>query len=431
MTSARTDRSTHRQDVALFRYAVIAPLLSLEAGSSHARALRQQAARRWSIPGSTRTRVAANTIRDWIRIYHSHGFDGLLPRQRADASKTRRMDVETIEALLAIKRADPGLSVRMVIEKARSTGAVAAGVPLPPTTVHRLFTNEGVMDMERRAPVERRRFSYAWAGELWMSDVMHGPKIRDRRGRKRKSYLISFLDDATRLVPYSAFCFSEATPDFLQVLRQAVLRRGRPVRLYVDNGAAYTSRQTALVCARLGIALIHARPRSPTGKGKQERYFRTLRHQFLSGVTPADLCDLAALNRRLQAWVEGDYHCRPHRGIDGLTPLDKWARTSEQVRYLDPYHDLEDLFLFEDQRRVYADCTVRLDSRIYEVEAALVGQKVTLRYDPAAPADRPLKVVWNGSDAGLARPVDVTANAHRFDPSHGGIRFTKPQDDDA
>lgn len=271
MTSARTDRSTHRQDVALFRYAVIAPLLSLEAGSSHARALRQQAARRWSIPGSTRTRVAANTIRDWIRIYHSHGFDGLLPRQRADASKTRRMDVEipdveTIEALLAIKRADPGLSVRMVIEKARSTGAVAVGMPLPPTTVHRLFTNEGVMDMERRAPVERRRFSYAWAGELWMSDVMHGPKIRDRRGRKRKSYLISFLDDATRLVPYSAFCFSEATPDFLQVLRQAVLRRGLPVRLYVDNGAAYTSRQTALVCARLGIALIHARPRSPTGR---------------------------------------------------------------------------------------------------------------------------------------------------------------------
>ena len=428
MTGARTDRSTHRQEVALFRYTVIAPLLVLEAASPQlAQTLRQQAARSWSIPGSTRTRVAVSTIRDWMRIYRSHGFDGLLPKPRADMAKTRRMDVETSETLLAIKREHPGLSVRKVIEKARKSGAVAADTPLPPTTVHRLFANEGLMDMARSAPVERRRFSYAWAGELWMSDVLHGPRVRDQGGRARKTYLISTLDDATRVVPYSAFCFSETTSDFLQVLRQAVLRRGLPVRLYVDNGAAYTSRQAALVCAKLGIALIHARPGNPAGKGKQERYFRTLRHRFLAGLEPADLCDLATLNRRLQAWVEGDYHCMPHRGIDGLTPLDKWAQTGERVRYLDLHHDLDDLFLFEARRRVYTDCTVRLHSRIYEVDAALVGQRVTLRHDPTAPADRPLKVVWNGSDAGLARPVDVTANAHRFDPGHGGIRFTKPE----
>ena len=124
--------------------------------------------------------------------------------------------------------------------------------------------------------------------------------------------------------------------------------------------------------------------------------------------------------------MEGEYHCTPHRGIDGLTPLDKWAQTGERVIYPDLHDDLDDLFLFEDERRVYRDCTVRLQGRIYEVDAALVGQKVTLRYDPTAPASRPLKVVCTGSDAGLAHPVDTTANAHRFDPDHGGVRFTRP-----
>ena len=368
-------------------------------------------------------------MRDWIRIYRIHGFDGLLPKPRTDVSKPRRMDVETIETLLAIKRGHPELSVRKVIEQARDSGAVATDAPLPPTTVHRLFTSEGMMDMTGTVPVQRRRFSYAWAGELWMSDVMHGPRVRDQGGRARKTYLINMLDDATRLVPYSAFCFSEATPDFLQVLRQAILRRGLPVRLYVDHGASYRSRQTALVCAKLGIALIHARPRSPAGKGKIERYHRTLRRSLLSGIERGDLRDLASLNRRLQAWVEGEYHCRPHRGIDGLTPLDKWAQTSERVTYPDLHDDLDDLFLFEQERRVYRDCTVRLHGRIYEVDAALVGQKVTLRHDPTAPVSRPLKVVCAGSDAGLAHPVDTTANAHRFDPGHGGIRFAKPEDD--
>jgi len=83
---------------------------------------------------------------------------------------------------------------------------------------------------------------------------------------RRKTYLIAFLDDATRVVPYCAFTFAENTQAFLPVFKQALLRRGIPQRLYVDNGANYRSRQLALVCARLGVALIHARPHQPQGK---------------------------------------------------------------------------------------------------------------------------------------------------------------------
>ena len=323
MTNDKTDKSRHRQDVALFRYRVIAPLLSLEAGSeAFRRTMKEQADRRWVIPGSSRRRVAANTIRGWLRIHRDHGFDGLLPKPRKDASKPRRMDVETIETLLTIKRDHPGLSVRKVIEKAREDGAVADDIPLPATTVHRLFSREGLMDMTDRVPVERRRFSYERAGELWMSDVLHGPRIRDdRTGRKRKTYLVSFIDDCSRVVPYSAFCFSESTPDFLQVLRQALMRRGCPGQSFTsDNGASYRSRQTSLVCAKLGIALIHARPRSPAGKGKIERYFRTLRGQFRRKHSIAD--DSCSRPRHTQPQAprvgrDANTIARPTGGIDG------------------------------------------------------------------------------------------------------------------
>src|SRR5690606_17078867 len=104
------------------------------------------------------------------------------------------------------------------------------------------------------------------AGDLWMSDVMYGPKIRDAR-RQRQTSLIAFIDDATRVVPFAVFTFSEGAITYLSVLEQALRRRGIPKRLYGDNGAAFRSKQLAVVCAKLGIALIHAKPYKPQGKG--------------------------------------------------------------------------------------------------------------------------------------------------------------------
>ena len=183
--------------------------------------------------------------------------------------------------------------------------------------------------------------------------------------------------------------FSESTTAFLPVLKSALTRRGLPLRLYVDNGANYRSHQLALVCAKLGIALIHARPWQPAGKGEIERFFRTLRAAWLERLDADATLSLEALNRSLWAWVEGEYHQSPHRGIDGRTPLEQWALAGENVRYPGPDLDLDDLFLFEAKRRVMKDRTVSLHGRLYEVDAILVGQSITLRYDPQAPASRP------------------------------------------
>lgn len=401
-----------RRDVALFRCGLIADLPLLPAGSREiAAGLRDRAARDHAIPGTRRTRVGERTMRDWMRLYRSGGFDALLPKRRRDGGRPRRLTVDAAEALIAAKRENPAFSVRDAIARVREDGEVPADMPLPPSTVHRLLSREGLTGGgAAAAPQDRRRFERPNAGDLWMSDVMHGPKCGDGRGRRRKAYPVAFIDDCSRVIPHAAFAFSGNTAAFLPVFRTALLKRGFPERPYVDNGANFRSRHLALACARLGVVPIHARPYRAAGKGKTGRWFRTVRQSVLARRGDGDTRDIGALNRRLHAWIEGGYHMRPHRGLGGMTPLDRWSATAGDVRYPDPRLDLDDLFPFEARRRVARDRTVSLRSRLHGVDPALVGETVTLRFDPAAPA-RPLKVVHDGGDAGLATPLDAHANA--------------------
>ncbi len=401
------DKDLQRQ-IALFRYGVIADLVHLPRGYRGIGArLKAKAALTYAIPGSNRDRVAVNTMRGWLSHYRAGGFEALYPKRRADRGRARRLPEPVVQRLVELKRERPTRSVRQVIEAARKDGIE---LPLAPATVHRLLERAGALGPagETASGQDRRRFAYREAGELWMADVMHGPKVR--RGRqRRKTYLIALLDDATRVAPYAAFAFSEAAKMFLPVLKQAIARRGIPLRLYVDNGSTFRSRQLALVCAKLGIALIHGRPYQPAGRGKIERFFRTVRGWL--GNLPEEAAEgLGPLNRALWAWVEGNYHQRPHRGLKGRSPLEQWALSADRVRYPEPGLDLEDLFLFEARRRVMKDRTVSLHGRVYEVDALLVGLPVTLRYDPDAPPARPLKVLHDDTEAGQATLLDAYAN---------------------
>ncbi len=402
----------YREDVALFRYGVIADLVHLPPGTPGlSDRLREKAAREYDIPGSRRTNVEPETIRHWLKAYRKGGFDALLPKPRNDSGKPRRIPPDVADLLLAVKEDKPELTIRQVISAARASGDVPDGLKLASSTVHRLLARHGLMRpvSAEETGKDRRRFSFQRAGELWMSDVMHGPSVLVGK-RRRKTYLIAFLDDATRVICHAEFALAESTAAFLPVLRQAIMRRGIPERLYVDNGAAYRSKHLALVCAKLGVTLVHAKPYDAAAKGKIERWFRTLRMQLLKVLGDQDLSNLDHLNRRLWAWVEGEYHHSPHRGLAGDTPLDRFAQVGADVRYPGPSLDLTDLFLFEARRKVYKDRTVSLGGVLYEVGAHLVGQTITLRYDPSRQG-RPIQVWHEGAREEDARVVDVYANA--------------------
>jgi putative transposase len=115
------------QQVALFRYGLIAELVRLPPGTPGLyRRLQAIAAQDYAIPGSSRTRVAAETLRDWIQRYRAGGFEALAPKPRSDRGTPRALTAAISEALLGIKEANPRLSVRLVIAQAKAAGAVPA-----------------------------------------------------------------------------------------------------------------------------------------------------------------------------------------------------------------------------------------------------------------------------------------------------------------
>ena len=405
-----------RREVALFRFRLIAPLVHLPAGSDELAAeLRAIANREHEIPGSRRRRVARSTLRGWLRSYRKGGFEALHPQRRIDRRQSRSLPPEVAALLTAIKEREPRLTVKTVIRQAQDSGRVPDGVRLAHSTVNRLLRQAGLMGRPATEPDprDRRRFSYPLANELWQADLMHGPKIAAGvPGRRRsKVYLLAFIDDCTRVVPHAAFILSESYESFLPVFRQALLKRGTPLRLYVDNGSNFRSKHLEVVCAQLGICLIHSRPYKPEGRGKIERFFRRVRADFLPLLGPDEHASLAALNRRLAAWIEGDYHHAPHHGLDRDTPLDRWAQVGHNVRYPGPDVDLQRIFCYRLERRVSRARTVSVGGRLYETDAALAGHKVVLLQDPAAPPEQALLVLHENREAGRATLLDLHANA--------------------
>ena len=122
------------------------------------------------------------------------------------------------------------------------------------------------------------------------------------------------------------FGFAEDTIRLAAALRPALGSRGIPAHAYVDNGSAFVDTWLLRACAKLGIKLIHSQPRRPEGKGKTERFFRTVRDQFLVELTEeraARIADLAELNKLFTAWTETVYHVRVHSET-GQPPLARW-----------------------------------------------------------------------------------------------------------
>jgi putative transposase len=294
-----------------------------------------------------------------------------------------------------------------------AAGTVARGT-LSRSAIHRLLQQQGLSRITGSAslPEEKRSFTAASAGAIWYGDVMHGPRV-PVKGRLRKTYLVSLIDDASRLITHSAFCLGETALDIEGVLKQALLRRGVPIKLVVDNGAAYRAHTLQGICARLGIHLIYCRPYAPEGKGKLERWHRTFRDQFLSELDERHITHLDDLNARLWAWLEQIYHRTPHAGLDGLTPLARYQQDLPKIRSLGPRAaQLDALFHHRINRFVRKDGTVSYQGTRFEVPFELTGKTIHLVVDPHAGTVLGVENE-SGERIGSATALDTLANLKR------------------
>jgi hypothetical protein len=263
--------------------------------------------------------------------------------------------------------------------------------------------------MQRAREEKNLKFDFFYPLECVQADDLYAFAVPDGKGSKRKAILMSFLDDATRRVLYANFSFTERSVEFEAGIKHILKAHGRIGMLYVDNGAPFVSRQTKRILDILGIVIVHSTVRRPQGRGKQERYHRTVRDQFLRPLDKESVRGLGDLNTRFRTWLESEYHRTPHRGLGGKTPLDAWLEKSRYIVHMDPSIDLEQAFLHEESRKVYKDSTLTLAGILYEVPSSLIGKRVKLFYDPTMPVKR-LQVVYEGKSFGEARIVDSYAN---------------------
>lgn len=414
-----------REEVALFRFGVISDLVcSRLMPGEMAGLIREKSSQRWHIPYSNRTRISEPTIRRWVTLYQNSGnqLTALIPRERSDRGRSRRVDEETILSLAKLRRELPGLPVVKLLEEMEKRKLSPPGMSVSLSTAYRILKQEGLSGKNRADKIDRRRYEAQYPNDIWQSDVMHGPKV-EAGSQHRKAYLIGFLDDHSRLLPHAEFYLSERLDSWLDAFRQAVLTRGVPRKLYVDNGAAFRSRHLERICASLGIALVHTPPYTPQGRGKIERFFRTVRSQFLPHFRGGTLEDL---NIALDLWIRKDYHQR-HHSSTGQSPLARFAEHVELTRAAPP--DLEDHFRKEVRRRVNKDRTVSINGRLFEAPTRFIGEQLSLLYHEHKPER--VEIIYKGSTHGLLVPLDITVNAEvtRERPIQGELPFMSQEED--
>ena len=400
--------------VALFRLSVLGPLISrdrLEIGELQ-RVLMELSHKDYAIPGTDRCRVGVKTLEAWYYRWRREGIEGLAPKARADQGLSK-LTGEVQELILNAKRENPKRSLSQIRHLLESTGKVPRGV-ISQSALHRFLKQHGLSRMQGGPHLveEHRSFVAAEANGIWYGDVMHGPRVRIKN-QTHKGYLVSLMDDASRLITHSAFCPGETALDIEGVLKQAVLKRGLPRKLVVDQGAAYRSKTLQGICARLGIHLVYCRPYAPEGKGKLERWHRTLRQQFLSELDSREVLAIEDLNARLWIWLAQVYHVRPHGGLNDQTPLERYQQDLPKMRQLGLLAPrIDEIFYHRIERKVRKDGTIAYQSQFFEVPYELSGQKVRLVVEPHSG-----QVIGTedagGSPLGPATPIDRIANVNR------------------
>ena len=395
-----------REAVAIFRYGLIAPILNEQCDRKTY--LSETAAKRYNVPYYGIKEFSMSTIERWLSDYRKFGFDGLKPAARSDKGRSRAMVEELQEKVIEFRKNNMHLTVTAFYEL-----SVKRGILDPQSvsyhSVYRLMSNHNLLRMNQSpSSVDRRRFAYDSVNSLWQGDMSVGPYLT-LRSRKHKTYLFAFIDDCSRLIPWAEFFFSQTFDPMKSVLKEALVRRGVPKMLYVDNGKIYSTHTLHLACAKLGITLVHTKPYDPEAKGKIERFFGTVRRQFYPTLVNEPVESLDELNKRFQNWLDHEYHRRRHSSLNAA-PLDVYMEQIESVRHISDPAALDHIFWHRITRKVRSDATVTIQKKLFQAPLRYAGTSVEVRFDSYPPKD--VFIFENDICICKLTPVFLNDNAH-------------------
>ncbi len=390
-------RAERARAVGLFRYSLIREAADTRLSTrARGRLVRAIAGREHEGPFGAPVRVSRPTLDRWLRDWRRGGFDALVPTPPKVSPRTPG---DVLDLAVALKREVPERTAAGIATILRAH----SGWSPDERTLQRHFVR---LELSTRpnglAPQAFGRFEADAPNRRWTGDALHGPSVGGR-----KAILCAFVDDHSRLLTGYRWARREDTVRLEAALHNGLASRGIPEVIYLDNGAAMIDKQLERTCACLGIRLVHSRPGQPAGRGKIERFFRTVREQFLVEIgSGRELDDMTHLNTLFTAWVETVYHRRQHSET-GQAPIERWSVISPR---LPSTAQLREAFLWSEWRTVTKTATVGLHGNKYEVDAVLVGRKVELVFDPFDLTS--IQVRWRGRSMGHAVPQVIGRHVH-------------------
>jgi transposase InsO family protein len=402
-----------RMAVALKRFALISPILNGQVSSIKEYCIKVTE-EPIDLPHYGSKSYAPNTIRNWYSDYMAGGIDGLKPKGRSDMGQTRVITPEMGDLILAKAAEYPKAPATIIYDLlVEDVAFLPKDVSLQ--TVRRFIARNRRSIQREKTPQEMLRFTMEQANDLWQTDLMYGTYVTGEDGKKHQTYLLAYIDDATRLITYGAFFLTQDIRSLRDSFREAVMRRGIPKVLYTDNGKIYRSQAFEYLCAGIGVTLLHHAPYAASSKGKIERFFRTVRMRFMPRLSKEDISSIDALNAKFQTWLEDDYQRRPHDGLAGRTPRECFLEQSGGIKTMGDMAAFNEKFMIRVKRTIKKDATISLDGALYETDMALCGMRsVEVRYAPDT-GDRPREIFLFQDDEplGIAKIVNFTDNAKR------------------
>lgn len=371
MGSAAQDREAVRRErareIALFRFGVIQEALDPGlTAKQRGRLVRSIAEGVHPGPSGVPVRVSRANLDRWLRAYRTGGFTALMPLPRRVAST---IPAEVLELAIALKKEAPGRTAAQIA----TVLAAHSGWAPAERTVQRHLADAGLSRTrpDGSVPAAFGRFEAEQSNARWVGDACHGPVVAGR-----KAILIAFLDDHSRLVTAARWGYAENAMALRETLRIGLASRGCPKVLYVDNDSMFIDASLRRTCAVIGAKLTHSQAGKPQGRGKIERFFRTVRGQFLVEIcdavaeTGTAVSSLVELNSLFDAWVHQVYHQRVHSETD-QTPLQRFLAAGAPAPVSGDV--LAEAFRWGELRTVTSTAQVNLHGNLYDVDPSLVG----------------------------------------------------------
>jgi len=412
-----------KEQIALQRHEIITPLLDESLDPQKKQQLRARQAEKNGL--STRT------ISRYEVAYQGGGFSGLKPKTK-DKRPSPELP-ENFEALLQeailLKREVPSRSINQIILILEMEERVPPGV-LKRSTLQRHLFEAGFGKKQMKQYVKAKvtsagRFVKPHRMMLLQADIKYALKLPiGKNGKMIQTYLSAAIDDCTRFVVSSGFYAHQEATIVEDTFHQAILKYGKPIALYCDNGKQYVSIQLIKICAKLVIRLMHCKPYVPKNKGKIEK-FNHFVNAFIAEAKAAKVKTLTALNHLWNIWLEAYYHDKPHDALgEGVTPKMAWNRDSRCLTFLD-VNLIAEAFLHHELRRVDKSGCISFKGRKYEVSLSLIGAKVTIAFDPMQ--DETLTVSYRDMDSFESKPLEIGEFCKQAPKVPGHLLPTEPE----